>query len=168
VALTPGEKYLGVDSIKDVKQVGKRAMLLLATEEERKASDTLATINPSAQARIVGGGKVHGTAMFGSVPGVEDRIVAFLEEHVRSGGERPVAASVNGTEYFAIGSTQDIRLDPKERRLFSSVEEARARGLTGPDSPLDGTMIDTAYQQELPPRTVPAPEAGERIEPEPN
>ncbi|MFH0982981.1 MAG: alpha/beta fold hydrolase, partial [Planctomycetota bacterium] len=143
VCLTPGEKYLGVDSVEDIKAVGRRAMLLLTTEGERADSDSLAKLNPGAEVRVVGKGVVHGTNMFGKMAGIEDQIVAFLNAHVRSGGEKPVAASLHGHEYFAVGSAEDIKLDPKERRLFSSLEEARARGLTGPDSPSEGKMIDT-------------------------
>ena len=144
VCLTPGEKYIGVDSIEDIKQIAGRSILLLATEGERKAGDVLGGANPNATVRVVGPGVVHGTQMFGRVEGIEDRIAAFLTGHVRGTGDRPVAASVHDKEYFAIGSERDIKLDPKDRRLFSSVKEACARGLTGPDSPLNGKMIDTA------------------------
>ncbi len=135
VCLTPGDRYMDVDSVAHIKQVSKRDMLLLASQDERAASDALAKANPSAEVRIVGPGTVHGTNMFGKINGIEDQIVAFLKEHTRSTGRKPVAASVHGTEYFAVGSGKDLKLEPKERRLFSSVEEARARGLTGPDSP---------------------------------
>ena len=143
VCLTPGEKYLGVDSIEDISSVDGRGVMLVATEGERKACDALVNINSNAEVRIVGQGKVHGTRMFGKIKGIEDRIVRFLNRHVRIAEQEPVAASVRGTEYFAIGSKRDIKLEPAERRLFSSVEEARARGLTGPDSPRDGQMLDT-------------------------
>ena len=66
-----------------------------------------------------------------------------------------MAASIRGNEYFAVGSANDIKLDAKDRRLFSSVEEARARGLTGPDSPLNGKMIDTARGRESQPEFDP-------------
>ena len=149
VCLTPGEKYLGVDSVEDVRRIAGRSILLLATEGERKDSDILGRANASAMVRIVGPGVVHGTQMFGRVEGIEDRIAAFLAGHVLRGtGDKPVAASIRGNEYFAVGSANDIKLDAKDRRLFSSVEEARARGLTGPDSPLNGKMIDTARGRE--------------------
>lgn len=155
VCLTPGEDYLGVNSLEDLEQVGRRPMLLLATEGERNASDALGKANSAAEVRIVGKGIIHGTHMFGKIDGIEEHIVGFLDKHVRSTGEKSVAASVNGNEYFAIGSAPDIKLDPIERRLFSSVKEARARGLTGPDSPLDGKMIDTADREDRPAKKSP-------------
>lgn len=164
VCMTPGEKYLGVDSVAHIRQVGKRVVLLLATEGERQACDVLGKVATDAEVAIVSKGVVHGTRMFGVVDGVEDRIVAFLDQHIRDRDGHPVAAAVHGDEYFAVGSQQDISLDPKERRLYSSVEEARARGLSGPDSPLNGKMIDTADADERPKTRLPAPGATERPE----
>ncbi|MCP4592955.1 MAG: alpha/beta fold hydrolase [bacterium] len=152
VCLTPGERYLGVGSTVDIVEVGQRAMLLLATEGERQAIDALSKLNPIAQARVVGQGVVHGTHMFGKIGGIESEVIAFLRMNTRGDGSESVAAAVDGQVYFAVGSAADIKLAPGKRRLFSSPTEARARGLTGPDSPLDGRMIDTADRREDLPR----------------
>jgi dienelactone hydrolase len=154
VCLTPGKAYLGVDSVAHIKAVGERPLLLLASEAERADSDALAKLNASTEVRVVGPGTVHGTAMFGQIEGIEQQITAFLQAHIRASGHKPVAAALGGAEYFAVGSAEDIKLDPQIRRLFSSVEEARARGLSGPDSPLNGKMIDTNEERS---DTLPKP-----------
>ena len=132
VCLTPGEDYLGLDSRKHIAEFGKhgqRPILLSATEDERKATDALAAIYKSATVRIVGGGRVHGTRMFGRVADVERQTVEFLAAHLNQGVGTSVVAAVDGEEYFAVGSKMDIELDRSRRRLFSSAEEAQARGL---------------------------------------
>ena len=81
VCLTPGEKYLGVDSTRDIKKIGKIPIMLLASKDERKATDTLAKLADNATAEIVGEGKIHGTMMFGVIKDIEDRIVKFLHKN---------------------------------------------------------------------------------------
>ena len=82
VCMTPGENYLGVDSVEHIEMYGARPILLLATEDERRAAEKLGTINSGATVDIVGSGRVHGTSMFGRIEGVEDRIVSFVRENV--------------------------------------------------------------------------------------
>ena len=140
VCMTPGEDYLGLDSRKHIAEFakyGQRPTLLLATEGERKACDVLGKIDESATVRIVGRGKVHGTHMFGKIEGIEDQIAQFLHKHLGTPSEKPVAAAVDGSEYFDVDSVMDISLESARRRLFSSPQEAEARGLeqaTGPEA----------------------------------
>ena len=132
VCLTPGEDYLGVDSRKHIAEFaehGQRPILLLATEGERQACDELGRIDESATVRIVGKGRIHGTRMFGRIKGVEDQIARFLVERLGAPSEKPVAAAVDGGEYFDVDSIRDISLG-SSRRLYSSAKEAQARGLT--------------------------------------
>ena len=82
VCLTPGENYLGVDSTKHIRSTGDRPILLLATEDERRATDALAKLADNAEGKIVGKGRVHGTEMLGRIEGIEELIVKFLSEHV--------------------------------------------------------------------------------------
>ena len=82
VCMTPGEKYLGVDSTRDIKKTGTCPILLLATEAEREATDTLAGLAKNATGEIVGKGRVHGTRMFGRIDGIEKKITAFLRQNV--------------------------------------------------------------------------------------
>ena len=88
VCLTPGENYMGVDSTAHIKQTGDRPILLLATEDERRATDVLAKLAGNTSGEIVGKGRVHGTNMFGRIDGIEEKIAKFLSENVRdaSGG----------------------------------------------------------------------------------
>lgn len=142
VCLSPGMAYMGLDSAVHIKAVDKRPMLLMATEGERNDADALAEINASAEVRIAGEGTVHGTHMLDKMGGIDEQIVAFLSRHVRGSPGKPVVTSMNGHTYFAIGSEEDIRLEAQDRRILSSVEEARARGLDGPDSAFEGKLVD--------------------------
>lgn len=80
VCLSPGENYLGINSVEHITQTGKTPILLLATEKEREAVDTLSAKAENVTGEIVGEGRVHGTQMFGQIEGVEAKIVAFLKK----------------------------------------------------------------------------------------
>ncbi|MCP4249574.1 MAG: alpha/beta fold hydrolase [bacterium] len=132
VCMTPGENYLGVDSRKHIVEYaknGQRPILLLATKKERQACDALGKLHKSAEVRIVGPGKVHGTRMFGQIAGIEDQIAEFLVKHLGDPGKKPVVGAMDGEAYFDAESAMDIDLDPTRRRLFTSAAEAEARGL---------------------------------------
>ena len=158
VCLTPGERYLGVDSREHIKRYGQRPILLLATEEEREASVRLGELNPAATVRTAGPGRIHGTRMFAEIDGIEKQIVDFLQRHIGDGEGGPVVASVDGDRYFAVGSQEHMDTPLEKLRWFSSIEEARARGLTGPDSPAHGRLDDSAVRRGggLPPESGPS------------
>ncbi len=82
ICMTPGENYLGVDSVDHIKAYGAKPILLLATEDVRRAAEALGTVNTGATVDIVGGGRVHGTHMFGRIDGIEGRIVSFVRENI--------------------------------------------------------------------------------------
>jgi pimeloyl-ACP methyl ester carboxylesterase len=82
-ALTPGTDYLGVPSLEHAKSWRDRHLLLLSSVAEadggaRPLADLLRR-NPRVAMRLVPGEEIHGTRMFGKVPGIEDRITAWLE-----------------------------------------------------------------------------------------
>ncbi|GJM24744.1 MAG: hypothetical protein DHS20C16_11590 [Phycisphaerae bacterium] len=83
VCMTPGTKYLGVDSTEHILKTGSRPILLLATEDERKATDTLSKSADNATGEIVESGRIHGTNMFGKVDGIEAKITAFVRDAIR-------------------------------------------------------------------------------------
>ncbi len=85
VCMTPGTGYLGVDSTKPIIKLGDRPTLLLATEDERQATDELCRLNSKVTCEIVGKGRVHGTHMFGKIAGIEKRIVDFVKAGVSDG-----------------------------------------------------------------------------------
>lgn len=143
VCLTPGERYLGLDSGKHIARFaerGQRPILLLATEGERKAADALGRICRRATVDIVGSGRVHGTHMFGQIEGIEKKIVAFIGAKIGQADDTPVAAAVDGRFFFAVGSQMDIELDATKRRLFSSAQEALNRGFK-PAQGIEATLI---------------------------
>lgn len=82
VCLSPGTKYLGVDSIAHIKKCGKRAILLISPEGEYKAVEELIKASESVAKgeKHPGGEKEHGTSMFKAAYGekVRENIVAFI------------------------------------------------------------------------------------------
>jgi pimeloyl-ACP methyl ester carboxylesterase len=143
VCMTPGTKYLGIDSVRHAKKYGERPVLLLASEAERRAVDELAKHLPEATVEIAGSGTqappddptaLHGTRMFGRVPGIEQTITEFLLK--AAGGEtaEPVVASIKSNVYHVPDSGFARMIKDENRRWFSSAEEAAGRGLRPPKS----------------------------------
>ncbi len=135
VCLSPGTDYLGVDSTEPIVALGRRRTLLLATEGERKAPDELARLNASVTSEILGTGTVHGTRMFGKIDGIEKRIVDFVTAGVGEAADTPVfAAYPDGKTFYptmdALMSAEKV--DRGRVRIFSSADEAKARGLVSP------------------------------------
>ncbi len=157
VALTPGTNYLGVNSREHVADLGAgRSVLLLATEDERVACDELSGLNSIVEMDIVAKGRIHGTRMFGAVEGIEKRIARFMQEHVGDGQGGHIVGSLDGSVYFSRNSKEHVDIPPERRRLFSSVEEARSRGLIGADSVVEGAIYDGNIPRQNPkPMLVP-------------
>jgi len=139
VCMTPGTSYLGIDSVADVQKYGNRPLLLLAAAAERRACDELAKLLPSATVSVFPGGEgeglpLHGTRMFGRVPGVEKLIVEFLLKAAGPPSREVVVASSRGKAYYAPESGNAAHLNRRNRRWFSSAEEAERRGLRAPSN----------------------------------
>jgi len=140
VCMTAGTAYLGIDSLTHVAKLGQRPLLLLASEEERSASDQLAKLARQATVKIfpekkaLGPMGLHGTRMFGKANGVEKMIVDFLVDSVGEPSSQCVVASVKGKVYYEPGSSQASRLSQDNLRWFSSSAEADARGYRPPKS----------------------------------
>lgn len=134
VCLTPGTKYLGIDSLRDARKYGRRPLLLLAAEPERSAADTLTGFIPGATMQIVPGHAdnemaLHGTNMLGRVPKVEQTIVEFLLKAVGPPATQPVSASITSDVYHQPESSSVRRVKKENLRQFSSPAEAESRGL---------------------------------------
>jgi pimeloyl-ACP methyl ester carboxylesterase len=76
VCMTPGRRYLGIDSNKGMAKIGPRRGLFLASEAERGDAEYLASQGKQVEAKILPQGSfesdgLHGTKMFGNVAGVE-------------------------------------------------------------------------------------------------
>ncbi len=86
--LSPGAKYLGLDSVAHVKEYGARPLMMLTSEQERGrvGFDTLVEEAEKAEVQVTSEifdqEGIHGTNMFGKVEGVEDKIANFLKKHV--------------------------------------------------------------------------------------
>lgn len=130
VCMTPGTDYLGLDSRVDIRQIEGRKLLLLATADERKAVDELAEIGHGVDKKIFDG-RAHGTRTFGVVGGVEKEIADYLRKAVDGPSGPPVFASVrsHGNVYHEQGSGWIAKMTRENIRVFSSAQEAEARGL---------------------------------------
>ena len=100
VCLSPGTKYMGVDSITHIKKCGKRAILLISPESEYKAVEELIKASDGAAKgeKHPGGEKEHGTGMFKADYGktVRENIVAFVSKALDI--KEPPAAGKKGEE----------------------------------------------------------------------
>jgi len=88
--LTPGTGYLGVDSLADVASWDSRPLLLVSSREEADGGAgalhaALLARNPWAAADLVvlDQTSIHGTRMFGAVPGVEQRLADWWRTVLR-------------------------------------------------------------------------------------
>lgn len=131
VCLSPGLDYLGVDSKGPIKQLKGQSVWLVATEDEKQAVDELAKLNPNVKHDILGPGKIHGTAMFGQIAGIEGKIVDLLKQSVGAPTTTPVYTTLGGNEYF---TTADLAMaaakaDRRMVRVLSSDGEGQSRGL---------------------------------------
>ncbi len=134
VWLTPGTKYLGIDSMRDARKYGRRPLLMLAAEPERSAAEALAAIVPGANVQLFPGQAgdqmaLHGTRMLGQVAGIEKTIVDFLTKSVGPPATQPVVASLSSDVYHTPDSPSVKRIKKANLRQFSSPTEAETRGL---------------------------------------
>ena len=133
VLMTPGEKYLGVDSIEDIKEYGRRPVLMLTSEEERsQGTQVLSELAKQAELKTYTKSGIHGTRMFGKVPGVQRYIAAYLKKNIGEPQIDAVYGSVNSDVYHAAGSPEIERINDENRRIYSSAVEAERRGLRPP------------------------------------
>ena len=133
VLMTPGEKYLGVDSIEDIKQFGRRPVLMLTSEEERSnGTQALSELAKHAELKTYTQTGIHGTRMFGKVPGVRHYIITYLKKNIGNPSTDAVYASVNSEVYHRAGSPEIERINAENRRIYSSAVEAERRGLRPP------------------------------------
>ncbi len=133
VLMTPGEKYLGVDSIEDIKQFGRRPVLMLTSEEERpNGTQALSELAKQSEVKTYTKTGIHGTRMFGKVPGVRHYIAAYLKKNIGDPSTDAVYGSVNSDVYHPAGSPEIERINDENRRIYSSSVEAERRGLRPP------------------------------------
>ncbi len=133
VLMTPGENYLGVDSVEDIKQYGRRPVLMLTSEEERpNGPQALSELAKQAELKTYTKSSIHGTRMFGKVPGVRQYITAYLKKNIGGPPTDAVYGSVNSDVYHPAGSPEIERINDENRRIYSSAIEAERRGLRPP------------------------------------
>jgi pimeloyl-ACP methyl ester carboxylesterase len=129
VCLSPGENYMAVNSIEHIKAYGDRPILLIASKGERDGADALVSVSPKADISIVGRGKIHGTQMFERLKNMDGRIMSYLHNVLGHPSGKRVVASIDGEEYFEVGSDGHEAIASDKVRWFSSASEAESRGL---------------------------------------
>lgn len=136
VCLSPGVDYFGVDSRRHIAEYGDRPILLISPANERSSSETLGKAAKNATVKIIEDSKLHGTFMFGKVPGIEQTVLEFVEKHVGRPSDSPVLASMKSKKYhtptcsYVQPGKGRYSVKPANLRLFSSAAEARSRGYT--------------------------------------
>jgi len=85
VVMTPGRDYLGIPTMAQIENWPGIPLLILSSEEEleRGAGPISRQLQgKGAELRIFAGEGIHGTNMFGEVPGVEEMIADWLAAHL--------------------------------------------------------------------------------------
>jgi len=82
VLLTPGSKYLGVDSLAHLENwPGTRVFTFVSTEEKATSAGVMDALDPfdGSNRMVVPGKGIHGTRMFGKVNQIEELLANFFE-----------------------------------------------------------------------------------------
>lgn len=154
VCLSPGLNYMQIDSAGDIRQLGGRHVLMLATPDERDAPYTLKQkAAQEVNIQIYDGHKAHGTNMFGTVPEMEQTIVNFLRRAVGEPSTSVVVGSIKSNIYHQPGTEWAKRIAPQNLRCYSSPAEAESRGLRAAKS--RGPRESGADDEESPPPRKP-------------
>jgi pimeloyl-ACP methyl ester carboxylesterase len=139
VCLSPGTNYMGVNSVKHIAKYGDRPILLMAGAEERSACEALGKLAARDTIKVYpmdGKSKfeMHGTNLLTQVDGAEKEVLEFIARTVGTKSAEAVVASVKSDVYHRPGTRFAGQIKPKNRRWFSSAEEAAQRGLRPPRS----------------------------------
>ena len=132
VLLTPGSKYLGVDTKEHLaKWPGTAVFTFTSTEEKETSKEVMEMLGrfDGSSHMVVPGEGIHGTRMFGKVTSIEELIANFLESRLsKSADLRPhanlvlrrgkVSVRVGPKSVAVEGGKATIRVDGKR----SSVE----------------------------------------------
>lgn len=141
VCLSPGENYLGIDSKSDAKGLTGRKVLYIASEAEKPACDVLQPLTAGCEVRILKQ-EGHGTELLKSDPELSQSIAKYIRESLGGRSTYPVYCSIKSGNrvYHTQGSGWITRINPRNLRILSSPDEAKARGLrpSRSRSPNDG------------------------------
>ena len=135
VCLSPGPNYFGVDSKRHITKYGDRPILLLSPSNEEERSRILGAENASVTVKIIKDSDLHGTFMFGKVPGIEKTVFEFVDTHIGKPSDRPVVASLKSKKdpdptcrYATPDPDNRYAVRRENLRVFSSPAEAKGRG----------------------------------------
>jgi len=86
VLLTPGSKYLGVNTLKHLRRwPGTRTFTFVSSEEEKRSAEVMKALDAfeGSNRMVVSGSGIHGTRMFGKVPSIEELIANFMASSLK-------------------------------------------------------------------------------------
>lgn len=86
VLLSPGLNYAGVTTREAVENYGQRPILIVASEEDAYAANSSRKLEQLALGEaelIMYQGAGHGIHIFSKEPGLSDRIITWLQKHLR-------------------------------------------------------------------------------------
>ena len=123
LVLTPGKNYLGIETMKHLKDYGDRPLLILSSKEEagKGATAIAEELGDTAGVGLLDQTRIHGTMMFGKVPEIESRIVKLLSYLVGAG----IAGGASAVDVLRGGALPDLR------RAIAFVEDGPHCDVTG-------------------------------------
>lgn len=128
VMLQPQTRLAGIDTEAAISKLRGRTCLLVAGEEEKAAAQQLAHAAP--QGRVLPApSRVSGAAMLADQAATRKAMVEFLKDALPPTRDEPVYGSINSDVYHEKGSTHVKRIKADNLRIYSSANEAQARGL---------------------------------------
>lgn len=131
VCLSPGLNYLGLDSKRDIRQITGREMLLIAGRAERHAADAVEALDQTAagvDTKLLDG-DAHGTDLFETDKRLPKHIADYLKKAVGPPAREQVYGSIWGEVYHQPDAEWVDIIKPTNLRVYSSPQEAEARGL---------------------------------------
>lgn len=132
--MSPGLRYLGLDSLAHVKEYGARQIMVTTpyAEKDKGAElifDTATELGAKGTFDVYNDPGTHGTRVYERVDGVDGRIARFIGKEVRTMQGTKVFAKIGGNRFYPNGHPVLEEIPIAQIRIFSSAEEARKRGL---------------------------------------
>lgn len=141
--MTPGASYLGVDTLEDIQDwPGIPCLVLTSSEEAARVApvaDALKERAPDATTyRVIEGKSIHGTRMFGAVPGIEADIVRWFERTLLSPDLRVPHFAADDARVNGAGF---VHLTRRIWRTLPPAADAAPKRADGEAAPSFGLMV---------------------------
>lgn len=131
VCLTPALETMGIDTRSDVPKLRGRDVLLVSARSDAEASAAsaeLVKLAPQIKAQAIAAAD-RGAELLTADPRLATRIADFVRSAVGKPSRNIVVGTIDNHVYHLPGSGWIERMNPSNVRLFSSPQEAEARGV---------------------------------------